>query len=390
MNLIKWISILTLLLSLNSGFAQDVFKITHGPYIQNLSDTSVTIKWTTNREAIAWVELAPNDSTHFYLKERPKYFATSHGIKNVSTIHTVQLEQLTPGTPYRYRIYSREVKEHEGFKVQYGNTVASNVYSKLPYTFATSNKRNDNLSFLMVNDIHGKSDVMASLLKVGDWKNSDMVFFNGDMMSDFRTEEQMFSDFMDTAINIFAKEKPMYYARGNHETRGQFASEFYKYFPGPNGNLYYLLRQGPVCFVMMDCGEDKPDSDIEYSDITAYEQYRTKEAQWLKNALKEKTFTDAPFKVAIIHMPPFGGWFGEQDIANKFIPLLNEAGIQIMLCGHLHKYVHQKPQANLANFPIIVNSNNTILKAEVQGKEMKFQILGTKGEMLDKFSIQTK
>ena len=381
------ISILSLLFVLNNCLAQDVFKITHGPYLQNLSDSGVTIKWTTNHEAIAWVELAPDDSTHFYMKERPKYFSTSHGIKNVSTIHSVQLEQLKPGARYRYRIYSREVKEHEGFKVQYGNTIASNVFKQQPYSFSTSDKRINNLSFLIVNDIHGKSDMMAGLLRVADWKKTDMIFFNGDMMSDFRSEEQMFSDFMDTAVMIFAKEKPMYYARGNHETRGQFASEFYKYFPGPNGNLYYLLRQGPVCFVMMDCGEDKPDSDIEYSGITDYEEYRTKQAQWLKEALKDKVFTEAPFKIAVIHMPPFGGWFGELDIANKFVPLLNDAGIQIMFCGHLHKYIHQKPQPNLARFPIIVNSNNTIVKGEIQNNELKVQILNTKGEALDKFML---
>ena len=200
----------------------------------------------------------------------------------------------------------------------------------------------------------------------------------------------MFANFMDTAIKVFAKEKPMYYARGNHETRGQFASEFYKYFPGVNGNLYYLLRQGPVCFVVMDCGEDKPDSDMEYSDITAYAEYRTKQAQWLKLALQSKIYQDAPYKVAIIHMPPFGGWFGEQEIADKFVPVLNQGGIQVMLSGHLHRYVNQKPQPGLNQFPVIANSNITVLKAEANEKELKIQVINLKGETIDNILIPNK
>ena len=79
-----------------------------------------------------------------------------------------------------------------------------------------------------------------------------------------------------------------------------------------------MLRQGPVCFVVLDCGEDKPDSDVEYSGIVAFDQYRDKQKAWLEEALKNKEFINAPYKVAIVHMPPFGGWHGEEEVAQKF------------------------------------------------------------------------
>lgn len=46
------------------------------------------------------------------------------------------------------------------------------------------------------------------------------------------------------------------------------------------------MRQGPVCFIFLDTGEDKPDSDIEYSGITDYDRYRTEQAQWLAQAVQ--------------------------------------------------------------------------------------------------------
>ena len=91
---------------------------------------------------------------------------------------------------------------------------------------------------------------------------------------------------MKESIDLFASEKPMYYARGNHETRGEFATSFQKYFSPKEPFLYYLFRQGPVCFIMLDTGEDKPDSDIEYSGITDYDGYRTDQVEWIYIKMK--------------------------------------------------------------------------------------------------------
>lgn len=279
--------------------------------------------------------------------------------------------------------------QHEGTRVFYGTTAATSAYNDRILKFTTPGNSDESLSFLMINDIHGKSEMMENLLKNGDYENTDIIFFNGDMASELKSEEQMFGDFMDTAIRLFAKQKPMYYARGNHETRGSFANAFHSYFPSPTGKLYYMVRRGPVCIIVLDCGEDKPDSDIEYSGIVAFDQYRDREKEWLSDAVKSKEFTDAPFKIAIVHMPPFGGWHGEDEIASKFVPVLNEAGTDLMLCGHLHKYIHQKVKKGVA-FPVIANSNNTVMKAKSNNRTLKIEIINEKGEKLDSFELEKK
>lgn len=368
--------------------AQEKLVISHGPYLQHLGETRVTIIWTTNKNAVSWVELAPDDNTHFYLNERPKYYSAEYGFKDVTTVHTIRLSNLTPGTTYRYRIYSQEVLSHEGTKVQYGTVAATNVYNAKPLKFSTTDQSKENeISFVMVNDIHGRNDLLENLLIKGDYHSADLIFFNGDMVSDMQNEEQMFGGFMDTAVRMFASEKPMYYARGNHETRGNFAYAFPKYFKSPSGKLYYILRRGPVCFVVLDCGEDKPDSDIEYSGIVAFDQYREVESEWLREALKSPEYTNAPFKVVILHMPPFGGWHGEEEIARKFVPLLNEANVDVMLCGHLHKYINQQP-GNGVNFPVIVNSNTTVVKAEADTRLLNLKIINEKGEQVDLIQLK--
>lgn len=385
MNKISLLFILSVLITF-SAYAQDDIKITHAPYLQNLGENEVTIVWTANKPSIGWVELAPDDGTHYYQTERPKFFNAKNGIKLTSTVHSVHLTGLKPGTRYRYRVYSQEVLSHVGWRVIYGNVAATSVYGKQPLTFLTSDHSRQSVNFAMVNDIHGKSDLLEKLISHCDLKKTDMFLFNGDMVSIFNNEKEIFEGFMDKATELFASEIPMYYTRGNHETRGSFATAFQDYFSPKQEHIYYMFRQGPVCFVILDSGEDKPDSDLEYAGITVYDQYRTEQAEWLKKVLESKEYKEAPFKVVVCHMPPFGGWHGEQEVAEKFIPLLNNAGVDIMLCGHLHRYMRNEPKDGV-RFPVIVNSNNTVLKAEAVAKELNIRILNMEGKEVDKLTI---
>lgn len=153
--------------------------------------------------------------------------------------------------------------------------------------------------------------------------------------------------------------------------------------------MYYMFRQGPVCFIVLDTGEDKPDSDIEYSGITDYDNYRTEQAEWLKEAVRSEEFRDARFRVVIAHMPPQpikGLWHGPQEVLEKFVPILNEAGIDAMLCGHLHRYIHCKPDARV-KFPVIINSKDMVIDGQTQGNRLQLKVLDTKGTLVDKIVL---
>ncbi|WP_400261429.1 metallophosphoesterase [Sphingobacterium sp. SG20118] len=359
--------------------------ITHQPYLQGLTDSTVHIIWTTNHPAISWVEIAPDDSTHFFHSERPKTFASTYGFKNVGTVHQVQLTGLKPGTSYRYRVYSQEVLKHEGTNVLYGQTTASDVYSKGAYKFKTSNPTT-RTRFAVINDIHGRNEVMNNLLDQASLSKMDFVVFNGDMASSLLSEEQMYKDFMDTAIKRFASEKPMYYSRGNHETRGPFATQYPQYFPTPTGKLYYQFNRGDAAFIVLDCGEDKPDTDIEYSGIVDMDTYRAEQAKWLEQAIAVPSYKNAKYKVIICHMPPLGGWYGMEEMMKKFVPILNKSGAQVMLTGHLHKHIIEKANSKVL-FPVIVNSNNNLVDVDLNEDKGTFKIIDQQGKVVEQISI---
>lgn len=383
----KNLLLLCVLLLSVSVYAQEGIKLAHGPYLQNMGPDEVTIVWLSDKPSVGWVELAPDDGSNFYATERPRFFDAKNGVKNTSTIHTVKLKGLNPGTNYRYRVFAQEVLSHIGHKIVYGDYAATNVYSKKPLVFRTSDPANQTISFAMVNDIHGNNELLENLVSKCDLKKTDFIIFNGDMVSVFNEENHIFNGFMDKATALFASEIPMYYTRGNHETRGAFATEFQRYFSPKEENIYYTFRQGPVCFVILDTGEDKPDSDIEYAGITVYDEYRSEQAEWLRQVLNSKEYKEAPFKVIVAHIPPIGGWHGNLEVENKFMPLLREAKPDLMLCGHLHRFVHQKATAETP-FPIIVNSNTAVLKAAANSEELDVQVIDTEGKVLDRFSVK--
>jgi len=374
------------------GFAQGRITIKHGPYLQNLKETEVTIVWIVSRPSIGWVELAPDDDTNFYYQERPKYFNTTNGVKNTSVVHTVKLTGLTPGTTYRYRIYSQEVLDHQSWEIIYGRVAATSVYGFRPLSFTTNDRNKPETSFIMINDIHGRAEDIPPMMKVSNYENTDLVIFNGDMLSQLRDEIGLFSGFMDASIDLFAKEKPMYYARGNHETRGSFATSFQHYFSPKEPHLYFLVRQGPVCFVILDTGEDKPDSDLEYSGITDYDNYRTEQAQWLAEAVKSRDYTEAKFRVVIAHMPPNPGrnlWHGQKEVLEKFVPVLNEANVDVMLCGHIHRYLKTEPDA-IIKFPIISNAHRTVLKGIAKNNQLEIVVRDLDGKVVERTILNAK
>ena len=372
------------------SFAQNRIAIKHGPYLQNLKETEVTIVWVASKPSIGWVELAPDDNSNYYHQERPKHFNTTNGVKNTALLHSVKITGLTPGTKYRYRIYSQEVLDHQSWEIIYGRIAATSVYGANPLSFTTNDRNKPETSFIMINDIHSRAEDIRPMMNVSDYKNTDMVIFNGDMASHLIDESTLFVGYMDSSINIFAKEIPMYYARGNHETRGPFATYFQNYFSPREPYLYYLVRQGPVCFIILDTGEDKPDSDIEYSGITDYDNYRTEQARWLKEAIKSKDYTEAKFKVVIAHMPPNTGrglWHGQQEVLDKFVPILNEANVDVMLCAHTHRYSKSEPDSNI-KFPIVINAHRTALKGITKDNQLELVIKELDGKVVDRVVIK--
>ena len=156
-----------------------------------------------------------------------------------------------------------------------------------------------------------------------------------------------------------------------------FADSLGDYFPGRDGRFYGIYRYGDVCILLLDCGEDKPDDHAEYNGLADYDAYRAEECAWLKKAVRSEEFLTASARIVLLHIPPAAGaWHGSVHLNELFVPVLNEAGIDLMLCGHDHRYSFHPAGERDAKFPIVVNDNRSCVRCDVADSLIRVRIAG--------------
>jgi predicted phosphodiesterase len=381
-------SLLVLMLCTTMAAQSADFKILYGPYLQSVTGHEATVVWVTNHTAVSWVEVKPDDgSTFFGEATRPRFYQDVDGRHKFGTMHRITLTGLQPGTAYRYRICSKEVTALENYYVGYGKVLASRPGKDT--TFRTLDSTKQSASFVVLNDIHEDNEMLEKLLSHEDLNALDGVIYNGDMVSNMFNEKQLFDGFVNTSVKLFARRLPFFYARGNHETRGQFGNEYMTYFPTPTGHPYYTFRQGPVFFIVLDAAEDKPDDHDEYHGIVDYDSYRARQAQWLKTVVESDACRQAPVKIAIMHIPPHPHYdYGSIQADKLFIPLLNQAGVKLMMSGHTHRYAYYpKGESGDCQFPLLVNGKGNSVHVDVIGTRITLTIKDKDGKILKEISL---
>ena len=94
--------ILTLVMTLHTllwsqALDNDNLLMTHGPWLQNMSSTGVTIVWTTNKPAVPAINLTMPDGSNRFIRN-----STDGIIDGGGTLHKVRIAGLAPGTTYKY------------------------------------------------------------------------------------------------------------------------------------------------------------------------------------------------------------------------------------------------------------------------------------------------
>jgi len=362
--------------------ALEGLRITSGPYLQAPSETGVTIVWTTNKKCFSKVEFGTSPTDELTA------FNSQHGLIGANaTLHTVRISGLKPGAEYYYRAVSTEITDFQPYRVTYGQTVRSEWSS-----LSTLNRKKDGFSFVVLNDRHEKVKPLRTALNSIRWDFVDLVFLNGDMLGQVQKEQQIFHGLVNPCTEFFAGRIPFIFVRGNHEARGSLARTLMSYFPSESERYYYSFGQGPVHFLVLDSGEDKEDSHKEYSGLVDFDRYRDQETEWLKKEVRTAGFRKAKFRVAFVHMPLCGGGdnHGMQDIREKWGPLLDKHGIDLMISAHTHRYARIMPEKGKHAYPILIGGTNTVIRANVTKAQMEMIVSADDETVKDSFILSRK
>jgi predicted MPP superfamily phosphohydrolase len=368
----------------NVAIADGVMKCK--PYLQAAHTKGITVRWITNTPCYSWVEYGES-ADKLNLKARQ----IEDGMVQVeNTLHAIPLTNLKPSTIYFYRAVSEKPKSLERRAIAFESPVSTPVYSfTTPATTATD------VNFLVFNDIHDRPESFPVLMKYqGDGKK-DFVLLNGDMFNTQTDENQIVQNLLNPLSDLFSTGTPFIFARGNHETHGKFARSVGNYFDGQENKYYYSFSYGPMYAIVLDSGDTKSDQEPVNGGIVDFDAYREKQAVWLAQEVKKPAFINSKFKVVFIHIPPF--YIDEDAHASNqygkiWLPILNASKIDLMLCGHTHKYGIHPAVAGKHNFPIVIgggpkDGRRTIIQVKANQQALNLKMTDDTGKVVGTLKV---
>jgi len=255
-------------------------------------------------------------------------------------------------------------------------------------TFGDSNSKS--VSFSLITDTHEHVDWIRNYMKIIDWNKTDFLVNNGDVVDYAQNRQQLFSNAITPLVRPLAHSKPLLYVRGNHENRGQFARELFKYLPPiKEGMYYYSGDNGPLHFVVLDTGEDKDDTTSVYAGLNDFQEYRREEYDWFSRHIDtSESLKKAPFRVIFMHQPQWGFTGGEND---KWTALANKANINIILAGHWHRFGWFKPGEFHGNkYYMLVLGQHQVENVTVSDKYMDIEVKNDDNKVIFSARLDTK
>lgn len=344
-------------------------------YIQNSIGDQLTIFSITNKSALCWIEILDENGQ---IKE--KVYESEDGmIQANTTLFKFKIKDIPQGQPIRYQVKAKEIVKFEPYNIKYDAEIESPIY-----TTSTLASDSNNITCLIYNDVHEATDTYQELLEHVD-KDFDFSILNGDSFHHVTNEDDMSDKMLSSLSSVFATNKMFVMNRGNHETRGAFARHFKNYFDYPNNKFYQAFRLGPIFWILLDGGEDKPDTHEVYASTVDYDNYREKQGSWLKKVVETEEFKNSPFKIVVNHIPAFHSddWHGTLHNRKVFHPILQGAGIDAVLSGHTHRYgFYDKDEDH--NYPIFIGGgpkkgNRTIIEVKADQQYLSIKMIKDDG-----------
>ena len=261
-------------------------------------------------------------------------------MRSDTDVHKIKVPMALLDTAKVYRVHVTPLADHCNY---YPKPAPTEAYE---YRFTPIPPKGEVTAYVLA-DTHGQVTVPAETALAHG--KMDFLILLGDIGDSAATREQVTTlHYLTSAITRGTF--PAVYVRGNHDTRGYMAEHLHNYIPTRNGATYYTFRAGPVWGVVLDCGEDKPDTNIEYGlpetgGVADFLPFRNAQTDYLRDLIQNADTTyrvdGVTHRIALCHINftytdrPYND--RNPALYEKWIAALNEIGIDMLICGHEHK-----------------------------------------------------
>lgn len=358
------------------------------PYLQNVSADGVTVIFQTpGRQVHSWVEIG-KDSVH---TQTFRQLADGQEVVHDAN-HRVRVEGLQPGATYYYRVCATEILENRAYSKKFGITQRTPFYGfKLP------SDTTESFTALVLNDLHGVGSVIDAMASVADTIPHDFVVFNGDCLSEPQDFGHAIAQLHRLTRAFHASSVPAVFLRGNHEIRNAWSSGMLSLFDWPGAHTYHSFSWGDTRFVMLDCGEDKPDSTWVYYGLNDFSAFRKEQADFLKKELSGKAYRKARRHLLIHHIPLWFDLEGDSGATSApcrdlWLPLLKKSGFDLSINGHVHEYRYI-PNMEAGNpYPVLTGGGPSLDSATMtvvrkRGKRLHISVMNAEGKVIEEINL---
>jgi len=376
--------------------------------LQNPTETSMQAVWTVTAECSGWVEYGTSPEKLDQVSHGPIY-----GLRPFSDrVISIPLTNLTANTKYYYRAVTQAI----AFKGAYDIKPDGEPEYTEVKSFSTPGPNAKSASFCVVNDTHTVQDVMAAEFALISKIKPDYTLWNGDTVHAIEKHETIQKNVMFPAKTAVADDHPLLFCRGNHDTRGIWARHYPEYLtpwkkdePEFAGLGYsFVVRHGDLAIIGLDTGEDKPDFRKEWGTLAEFEPYIAKQGEWLAKAVESEAVKTAKFVVAFCHIPLFDdskdanpgtletGFSSWKKLGADFWgPSLQKAGVQLVVCAHVHKHRVDAPTADRCWTQITGGgcslNDATVISGKVENDRLKVRVFRAEtGEKLTELEFEPR
>ena len=349
------------------------------PYLQDLQPSSVDVMFQTRVVSHCWVEYG-TDTLH--LKRARTLLDGQEVCYDIE--NRIRLDSLAPGQRYYYRVCAQEIVNYQSYSKTFGETARTPFYS-----FRMPSASDKDFTAVIFNDLHENREVMAAFGKLLRGMKYDFAMFNGDCLTEPANREQAMHNIAEACRMVDAANHLTFFIRGNHEIRNAYSAGMHSLIGYQEGKTYGAFSWGDTRFVMLDCGEDKPDDHWVYYGLNDFTGLRREQVDFLRQELKSKAFKKADRRVLINHIPIWTNSDKFAPCTELWAPLLKKASFDLNVCAHVHSYGFWTAGAEDNPCPVVRGGGPSMKKAtmivlEKRGDELTMRAVDTAGRTIER------
>jgi predicted phosphodiesterase len=272
--------------------------VVKGPYLGNVTPSSIAVVWETSQPSDSRVDYGP---TRDYVRHDHDSILTA--------IHKVTLSALTANTTYHYRVSSARSRQ---------------VASSDDGTFQTAAVPGTAVRFAVYGDTRSSPQDHAAVARGIAASGSRFVIHTGDFVSDGSDYAQWQREYFGPAA-VMLRSMPLFPCLGNHERNSEW---YYRFFATPDGGgdhgeQWYSFDYGDAHLIVIDTDADFAPGSAQYT--------------WLQKDLQSAR---AEWLFVVHHHPAYSSGIhgGDRRVQQYLVPLYEANKVDMVFSGHDHLY----------------------------------------------------